>query len=122
MVLETPQANLVAGMKWLLGTPCVGFLYVAREHVDRLEPPHVGYAGVVRPPGTPIADPLTFRSGARRHGLYLIRAERRLAIMLRPSARTLIAAARTPPLSACAAGKRPDEQNAPRHVGARRFL
>jgi cysteine desulfurase/selenocysteine lyase len=54
-------------MKWLLGAPGVGFLYVAREHVDRLEPPHVGYAGVVRPPGTPIADPLAFRSGARRH-------------------------------------------------------
>jgi len=54
-------------MKWLLGAPGVGFLYVAREHVERLEPAQVGYAGVIRPAGTALTDPLTFRSGARRH-------------------------------------------------------
>jgi len=54
-------------MKWLLGAPGVGFLFVAREYVERLEPPHVGYAGVIRPPGAAISDPLVFRSGARRH-------------------------------------------------------
>ena len=54
-------------MKWLLGAPGVGFLYVAREHVDRLEPPQVGYAGVIRPRGAALTDPLAFRSGARRH-------------------------------------------------------
>ena len=54
-------------MKWLLGAPGVGFLFVAREHVERFEPPHVGYAGVIRPPGAAIADPLVFRPGARRH-------------------------------------------------------
>jgi cysteine desulfurase / selenocysteine lyase len=54
-------------MKWLLGSPGVGFLFVAREHVERFEPPHVGYAGVVRPPQAKVTDPLTFRSGARRH-------------------------------------------------------
>ncbi len=54
-------------MKWLLGAPGVGFLFVAREHVERFEPPHVGYAGVIRPPGAALSDPLVFRSGARRH-------------------------------------------------------
>jgi kynureninase len=54
-------------MKWLLGAPGVGFLYVAREHVDRLEPPQVGYAGVIRAAGSAVNDPLEFRSGARRH-------------------------------------------------------
>jgi kynureninase len=54
-------------MKWLLGAPGVGFLYVAREHVERLEPPHVGYAGVIRPAGAALTDRLTFRPGARRH-------------------------------------------------------
>jgi len=54
-------------MKWLLGSPGVGFLYIAREYVDRLEPPHVGYAGVVRAADALPTDPLTFRPGARRH-------------------------------------------------------
>jgi selenocysteine lyase/cysteine desulfurase len=54
-------------MKWLLGAPGVGFLYVAREHVDRLAPPHVGYAGVRRAPGAGVTDPLEFQPGARRH-------------------------------------------------------
>jgi selenocysteine lyase/cysteine desulfurase len=54
-------------MKWLLGAPGVGFLFVAREYVERLEPPHVGYAGVIRPPAAAVTDPLTFRAGARRH-------------------------------------------------------
>jgi cysteine desulfurase/selenocysteine lyase len=54
-------------MKWLLGAPGVGFLYVAREHVDRLEPPQVGYAGVLRSPESGHTDPLEFRPGARRH-------------------------------------------------------
>jgi kynureninase len=54
-------------MKWLLGAPGVGFLFVAREHVERLEPPQVGYASVARQPGARPTDPLTFRAGARRH-------------------------------------------------------
>ena len=54
-------------MKWLLGAPGVGFLFVGREHVDRFEPPQVGYAGVVRAPGAAVDDPLEFRAGARRH-------------------------------------------------------
>jgi selenocysteine lyase/cysteine desulfurase len=54
-------------MKWLLGAPGVGFLFIAREHVERLEPPHVGYPGVERRPGARPTDPLTFRGGARRH-------------------------------------------------------
>ncbi len=54
-------------MKWLLGAPGVGFVFIAREHVERLEPPHVGYAGVVRAADAGPTDPLSFRSGARRH-------------------------------------------------------
>ena len=54
-------------MKWLLGAPGIGFLFVARKYADRFEPPHVGYAGVVRPAGASVDDPLQFRSGARRH-------------------------------------------------------
>lgn len=34
-------------MKWLLGSSGVGFLYVARRHLDRM-PPHIGGPGVVR--------------------------------------------------------------------------
>jgi selenocysteine lyase/cysteine desulfurase len=54
-------------MKWLLGAPGVGFLFVAREHVERFEPPHVGYVGVVRPADARPTDPLVYRPGARRH-------------------------------------------------------
>jgi selenocysteine lyase/cysteine desulfurase len=54
-------------MKWLLGAPGVGFLYVARELIDRFEPPQVGYAGVVRPAGTAVDAPLEYRAGALRH-------------------------------------------------------
>ncbi len=53
-------------MKWLLGAPGVGFLYVRRELVDQFEPPQVGYAGVVRGSGAAVDDPLEFRPGARR--------------------------------------------------------
>jgi selenocysteine lyase/cysteine desulfurase len=54
-------------MKWLLGAPGVGFLFVAREHVERLEPPQVGYAGVRRAADAAIDAPLEYRTGARRH-------------------------------------------------------
>ncbi len=54
-------------MKWLLGAPGVGFLYIAREHAERFEPPQVGYAGVSRPLGAAIDAPLEYRPGARRH-------------------------------------------------------
>jgi cysteine desulfurase / selenocysteine lyase len=54
-------------MKWLLGAPGIGFLFVARQHVDRLEPPQVGYAGVLRSADAAVDDPLQFKSGARRH-------------------------------------------------------
>ncbi len=53
-------------MKWLLGAPGVGFLFIAREHVERFEPPQVGYAGArLSDHGSP--PPLTYRAGARRH-------------------------------------------------------
>ena len=54
-------------MKWLLGAPGVGFMFIAREHIERFEPPQVGYAGVSRPAGTAMDASLQFRSGARRH-------------------------------------------------------
>jgi selenocysteine lyase/cysteine desulfurase len=54
-------------MKWLLGAPGIGFLYIAREHIEQFEPPQVGYAGVVRAPAAAVDAPLEFRTGARRH-------------------------------------------------------
>ena len=36
-------------MKWLLGSPGVGFLYVARRHLDRM-PPHAGGPGAIPDP------------------------------------------------------------------------
>jgi selenocysteine lyase/cysteine desulfurase len=54
-------------MKWLLGAPGVGFLYIRRELIEQFDPPQVGYAGVVRGPTAAVDDPLEFRPGARRH-------------------------------------------------------
>jgi selenocysteine lyase/cysteine desulfurase len=54
-------------MKWLLGAPGVGFLYVAAELIEQFEPAQVGYAGVIRPAGTAVDAPLEFRAGARRY-------------------------------------------------------
>jgi len=53
-------------MKWLLGPPGVGFLYVARRH-DALIPGQVGYAGLVDA-FMPDA-PMVFREGAFKHEL-----------------------------------------------------
>ena len=56
-------------MKWLLGSPGVGFLFVAREHLERSTPPQVGYAGLERP--FELGSPLVFKHGAQRHELGL---------------------------------------------------
>ena len=50
-------------MKWLLGAPGVGFLYVARRLVDSLPPPQIGWPGVAeeRDGG------LIYQPGSRRH-------------------------------------------------------
>ena len=38
-----PLRNVI---NWMLGAPGVGFLYVARQHVERFAPPQVSYAGL----------------------------------------------------------------------------
>ena len=50
-------------MKWLLGAPGVGFLYLRRELADRLPPPHVGWSAVLEAR----EDGLVYQPDARRH-------------------------------------------------------
>lgn len=54
-------------MKWLLGAPGIGYLYVRRGLAERLSPPHVGYAGVIQPPPNDRREPLALKPGALRH-------------------------------------------------------
>lgn len=56
-------------MKWLLGAPGVGFLYVRGELIERCPPPQVGYPGLVRPPVFDPNDPnpVVYRPGALRY-------------------------------------------------------
>ncbi|ELZ09565.1 Cysteine desulfurase [Natrinema thermotolerans DSM 11552] len=56
------DAVAAAGHKWLLGLWGGGFLYVARDVAERLEPRTVGYRSVE----TPSADPYEYAAGARR--------------------------------------------------------
>jgi selenocysteine lyase/cysteine desulfurase len=53
-------------LKWLLGTPGVGWLFMARQHADRLVPPHVGYASLAQTVRVDPEAPLEFLPGARR--------------------------------------------------------
>jgi selenocysteine lyase/cysteine desulfurase len=58
-------------MKWMLGAPGVGFLYVAREHIERFAPPQVSYAGLENLfPPNPLASP-SFKTTAARHELAI---------------------------------------------------
>ena len=50
-------------MKWLLGAPGVGFLYVARDLAESSAPPQVGWSGVVDERD----GELVFQPDARRH-------------------------------------------------------
>ena len=52
-------------MKWLLGTPGIGFLYVRPELEDHLVPPHAGPTGTRLDGNTQLA----FAPGAARHEL-----------------------------------------------------
>jgi len=54
-------------MKWLLGAPGIGYLFVRRGLAERLSPPHVGYAGVIQPPPNDRREPLALKPGALRH-------------------------------------------------------
>ncbi len=54
-------------MKWLLGTPGIAFLYIAREHADRMIPPQAGWAGVNRAFEREPEEPLSFPCGASRN-------------------------------------------------------
>ena len=56
-------------MKWLLGTPGVGFLYVARPLAERLGQPQVGYASFDPSPNDEESALPPFKPGARRHEL-----------------------------------------------------
>lgn len=58
-------------MKWLLGTPGVGFLFVAAKHANRFTPPQAGYAGVEDAFTWQPGMPLNFVPGARRFELGL---------------------------------------------------
>lgn len=56
-------------MKWLLGTPGVGFLFVANPLADRLGQPQVGYASFDSAPSDWSSPLPPFKPGARRHEL-----------------------------------------------------
>lgn len=58
-------------MKWLLGTPGLGFLFVAREHADRLPQPQAGHAGVLPWVDDEWRGPIRPKPGALRHELGL---------------------------------------------------
>ena len=63
---EGVDALYCGAMKWLLGPPGVGFLFVRHGLVEELEPPQVGPVGT---DWDSAANALAFREGARRHEL-----------------------------------------------------
>lgn len=70
---EGDGVDFLAGtvMKWLLGPPGVGFLYVRRRIRGQLSPPHVGYAGADCIDSPPRPKSLFFRPGGARHEIGL---------------------------------------------------
>lgn len=58
-------------MKWLLGAPGVGFLFVASPLAERLGQPQVGYASLDPSPSDEPSGLPPFKPGARRHELGL---------------------------------------------------
>lgn len=70
---EGDGVDFLAGtvMKWLLGPPGVGFLYVRRRIRAELTPPHVGYAGADCIDSPPRPKSLFFRPGGARHEIGL---------------------------------------------------
>ena len=70
---EGDGVDFIAGtvMKWLLGPPGVGFLYVRRRIREQLAPPHVGYVGADCISSPPRPKSLFFRSGGMRHEIGL---------------------------------------------------
>lgn len=69
--LAAAGVDLASGlaMKWLLGTPGVGFLYVRRELIERLEPAHVGYASLANLFDDDVFDAPRFHPTAARYEL-----------------------------------------------------
>ena len=65
--LAAVPVDLLSGvsMKWLLGPPGIGFLYVAPRLLERLRPPQVGYVGT-EAAAAGGESPLRFAPGARR--------------------------------------------------------
>ena len=70
---EEDGVDFIAGtvMKWLLGPPGVGFLYVRRRIREQTAPPHVGYVGADCIASPPRPKSLFFRSGGMRHEIGL---------------------------------------------------
>ena len=70
---EADGVDFMSGtlMKWLLGPPGLGFLYVRKEHQETMPPPHVGYVGAYLGEGPEESGKLSFRSGAARHEIGL---------------------------------------------------
>lgn len=70
---EADGVDFMSGtlMKWLLGPPGSGFLYVRREHVETLPPPHAGYIGSIWDDTLGDSGGLVFRPGAVRHEIGL---------------------------------------------------
>ena len=68
--LATSGVDLLSGvsMKWLLGPPGIGFLYVSPALADR-PAGHVGYVGTDLETNPDGSAQLVFRHGARRHEL-----------------------------------------------------
>jgi cysteine desulfurase / selenocysteine lyase len=54
-------------MKYLLGAPGVGYMYVASRHIDRLTPPQAGYASVENPFAHDLSQPMAFLPKATRY-------------------------------------------------------
>lgn len=53
-------------MKWLLGSPGVGFLYVPARYAEQVSPPQAGYTGVERSFAHDLEAPVVFRPASQR--------------------------------------------------------
>ena len=75
IVLDLPAlgVDLASGlaMKWLLGSPGVGFLFVRRELIEQLEPAQVGYASLANLWDDDVNDAPRFHDTAARFELAI---------------------------------------------------
>ena len=54
-------------LKWLLGTPGIGYLYVSREQTERLTPVQAAYTGVISPFDPTLDVPIVYQPNATRY-------------------------------------------------------